>query len=348
MKIVKDERKRGIVTLRVESDDDVWVLFQVIHKGDIVSGKTVRKIKLEGERKSEVIKKLVFLKLVVEKVEFLPELLRVSGKIVEGPEDVARGSYHTFSVGMNDLITVEKEVWLAHEWEQVREACAEVRGKVLLCVLDREECMFAVMTRQGYDVLAHVRGDVVKKQEGGSGKEWYPDVAKLLCEYVDRLGVAHVIIASPAFWKEELFARISDEGVRKKVVLATCSSVGKNAFDEVLKRGEVLHVLREDVVRKGEVLVDRVLECIGKGGRVTYGVVHVRRAAELGAVAELVVSAHLLRKRKEEDLFDEIQEMMRAVERARGVVHIVSSDSDGRKKLDALGGVAALLRFNVE
>ena len=42
----------------------------------------------------------MFLKIEVEKIEFSKHsaILRVSGKIVDGPEDVARGSYLVFGV----------------------------------------------------------------------------------------------------------------------------------------------------------------------------------------------------------------------------------------------------------
>ncbi|MEK6849233.1 MAG: mRNA surveillance protein Pelota, partial [Nanoarchaeota archaeon] len=97
MKIIKDEPKTGLLEVIPEHADDLWLLSQVIDPHDEISGKTIRKIKLEGERKSDIIKKTIFLKLSAEKVEYGTEL-RISGKILEGPEDVTRGSYHTLTI----------------------------------------------------------------------------------------------------------------------------------------------------------------------------------------------------------------------------------------------------------
>jgi len=45
---------------------------------------------------------------MLEKVELGEQQLRASGKIVEGPEDIPHGSYHTFSLESNDTITIIK------------------------------------------------------------------------------------------------------------------------------------------------------------------------------------------------------------------------------------------------
>ena len=82
MKIVKNDPKQNLMTVVPENADDLWTLSQVLDAGDEISGKTVRKIKIEGDRKSEISKKTVFLKLTLERTEFDPEgELRLSGKI---------------------------------------------------------------------------------------------------------------------------------------------------------------------------------------------------------------------------------------------------------------------------
>ena len=39
-----------------------------------------------------------------------------------------------------------------------------------------------------------------------------------------------VIVASPAFWKDDFMKEFGNEEIRKRIVTATCSSVGKNAM----------------------------------------------------------------------------------------------------------------------
>src|SRR3989344_4370325 len=99
MKIIYSDLKRGEVKIQVDTLDDLWYLSNIIEKNDFVKGQTVRKIKMgkEDERKSDIVKKKVFLKIKAEDIEFhkYSNMLRVSGIIAEGPEDISRGSYHT-------------------------------------------------------------------------------------------------------------------------------------------------------------------------------------------------------------------------------------------------------------
>ena len=78
MKISKN-LKKGQVKVLTENQDDLWYLSTIIEPGDLVKGKTIRKIKIgEGDqRKTQISKKPVFLKIEVEKTEYSPELLRV-------------------------------------------------------------------------------------------------------------------------------------------------------------------------------------------------------------------------------------------------------------------------------
>ena len=48
MKILKRNLKKGEIKLRIENLDDLWYLSQIIDSNDLVSGSTLRKIKISG------------------------------------------------------------------------------------------------------------------------------------------------------------------------------------------------------------------------------------------------------------------------------------------------------------
>ncbi len=108
MKQIQSNLRQGIIKVSPENLDDLWVLSQIVEPGDIIKGKTLRKIKKTEatERAKKVIKRPVFMKIGVERTELGADVLRVSGKIIEGPEDVPRGSYHTFNVEPRSVISV--------------------------------------------------------------------------------------------------------------------------------------------------------------------------------------------------------------------------------------------------
>lgn len=349
MKIISSNFKKGEAKIKVESLDDLWYLTQIIDKNDFVKGKTLRKIKV-GSAEKEAVRKSVFIELQVEKVEFskTTNRLRVLGTIIEGPEDVQKGSYHTFNVELGTIITIVKENWPAYQIDRLKEAAKASALKILICVFDREDAFFALMKRAGYELLTKIHGNVAKKGVDEKIKStFYSQIIKQLEEYDKRFKLDKIILASPAFWKEELFKVLQNEEIKKKIVQATCSSADESAINEVLKRDEVQKALKEERVSDELALVENVLKEISKQGLAAYGMDEVEQAVEAGAVKDLLVTDALIMQLREEDKFDRLDDMMKQADKNKAKIHIISVEHSGGKKLEGLGGIAALLRFKL-
>ncbi len=349
MKITKNDPKTGTLAVVPESVDDLWTLSQVLDAGDEVSGKTVRKIKLEGERKSEVMKKIVFLRLTAEKFELdATGELRVNGKIIEGPEDIARGSYHTFSIEPGTNVTIVKKRWFSFQLQRIKDATEAKPPTILLCAFDREDAVFAKLTASGFETLLKLRGDVQKKRvETKTPKNFFEEIIAQLKDYSQRLSVDKIILASPAFWKDELLKVLKDADLKKKIVLATVSSADEAGIAEALKRPELQEALRQERSAKEVNLVEQVLAAIAKGSAVAYGLAEVSAAAEAGAVTTLLVTDTLITRSRSDGTFGAVERVLQGVDDAQGAVVIVSGKHEGGKKLDGLGGIAALLRYRL-
>jgi len=346
MKLVHKDLKQGNVKLVIESSDDLWYLTQMLSPGDFVSGKTLRKIRVTEE--SEPVKKAVFLKIDVEKIEFQPSLLRVGGVIVEGPEDIPRGQHHTFNVESGTVLTVSKSHWFSYHLKNLEDSLRQKGAKFLICVFDREDAYFALTEPAGFKVLSRLKGSVAKKAVESNVKEnFYQSIIKQLKEYDSRFQPFFIILASPAFWKEELLSHLKDDSLKKKMVQATCAGVDEKSINEVLKRDEVKNALGDERSRRELVLVEELLSEISKQGLAVYGIDDVNNAVLCGAVSSLLVSANFIKEQQELGVFQKINSLMEQVDRSRGEVHIISSDNDAGKQLDGLGGIAALLRFKI-
>src|SRR3989338_1324800 len=162
MKILGKNLRIGEVSVIPESADDLWSLSQIIEQGDIVMGKTLRKIKIGPEESQKSVRKPVYLKLKVEKPELQEHALRLLGTIIEGPEDIPTGSHHSFSIEEGTGITIIKDTWHSFQIGRLEEA-ARSALKTLICVFDRESAAFAVLKREGYEVLSKISGNVEKK-----------------------------------------------------------------------------------------------------------------------------------------------------------------------------------------
>jgi len=348
MDIIYSDFRKGKVKLRINDLDDLWYLSHIIDAGDFVKGKTTRKIKI-GKEEKKVVKKTVTLKIEVEKVEFhkYRDVLRVSGKVLEGPEEVPKGSYHTISLEEGSEFVLEKVNWLSYQKEKLKEA-AEKKYNFLICVFDREEAIFALSKRYGYDVLLELKGEVAKKRKKTEiKKDFYEEIIKLMGDYDGRFNPESIIIASPAFFKDDLMKGIKDEKFKKKIVLATCGSVSENAIDEVMKRPELQKALRKSKTREEELLVEELLVEINKNGLSVYGFKEVSEAVETGAVSKLLVTDDLIQELRRKEEYEKLDKLMKQVDSLNGKICIISSEHEGGKKLKGLGKIGALLRYKI-
>ena len=76
MKITSENFKKGFATLTPQTPDDLWHLSHIIEKGDIVKGKTTRKIKKDDQ--SDAIKRTLILISKLEKKHKNKKILLVS------------------------------------------------------------------------------------------------------------------------------------------------------------------------------------------------------------------------------------------------------------------------------
>jgi protein pelota len=343
---------KNTVKLVVENLDDLWTLSNIVDPGDSVEGRTFRKIKIgeEGDRSQKIVKKPVFLSIAVEKVEFhkYSNDLRISGKVAEGKDDIPKGSYHTFNVEESTQLTISKPEWLKFQKQKLDESAKETKPDTLICIFDREDAIIVLMKKYGYDTLAELQGNVAKKADiKQTPKNFYEEIIKALQEYTKRHNVRHIILASPAFWKEELLKNLKDKELKEKLVMATCSSCDKNAITEILCRPEVQTVLQKDRIAKEINEVERLLSEISKQGAAAYGIDETETAVNAGATKTLLITDGIIQKERQEDNFERINTIMKTADKSGANIIIISSDHDGGKKLDGLGGIGAILRYKM-
>jgi protein pelota len=351
MNTIYSNLKKGEIKVKVENLDDLWVLSSVIEPDDLVRGKTIRKIKIgeANDRNPRIIKKPVFIEIKVENVEFheYSSVLRVSGVIINAPEDIPKGDHHTFNVEENTVITIIKEKWLSFQVDKIKQASVETKN-ILICVLDRDNVCFGLLKKKGFSVISEIKGDVEKKIEANvKTGNFYSEIIKIISEYDKRYNPSSIIIASPAFWKEDLMKNLKDDAVRKKVTLATCSCSGQEAVNEVLKRPEVRNILTQQRVSNELKLVDELLEQISKNNLAAYGLNETEKAVESGAVSKLLVSEKIIHEMRKKKTYKKLEVMMKNAESMKAQVHLIGSDHEGGKKLDGLGGVGAILRYKL-
>ena len=344
MKLLLNDIKHKTFKIQVDSTEDLWYLSTIIEEGDTISGQTERKVRIGGsEEKSKIAIRNVFLSVTVDKITYEPSELRISGPIIDGPEDIPRGDFHTFAMRERSIITLNKTELSFYITKKIEEACTPNMSQILIVAFDREEALFALLKSNGYEILLDLKGDVSKKEGEEKKSNFYTEIVNQINAYDARYHFTSVVVASPAFWKEYLMKEIHDENLRKRITLATCSSIDENAIQEVLRRSELKTVLQKDRSSREELLVEELLAAISKD-MATYGYVSVREKLDAGNVLRFLISENLIKQSRANNTYRELEELMHAVDVVGAQFHIISSP-DAVKKLDGLSGIAIIQRW---
>jgi protein pelota len=351
MKIITKNYKKNFVKAKIENLDDLWYLTYIIEKGDLLRAKTLRKIKLgkEDERNKNIVKRPAHITINVEKLEFskYSNVLRVNGVITQAPEDIPIGSHHTINLEEDTEFKLEKQSFLKYQIEKLEESQQEIKNKILIVVHDREEAYFALLKKYGFEILTNIKGTVQKKTDVKTESgDFFKLLKATIIEYDKRHNFSNIVIASPGFWREYIQKIITDD-LKKKVVYATCSAVGVNGINEVMKRDEVKAVLQKEKFASEIKKVELLLEEISKKGKAEYGLDQIKKVVEAGAVSELLLTDDFIHEKRQNDAFEEVEKIMRTVDSQGGKIHIISSEHEGGNQLDGLGGIGALLRYQM-
>jgi protein pelota len=340
----KDEAK-----IKVDTADDLWHLSKIIEPEDIIAGEIVRKIKLGAEEERARLKREVyFVKIKAEKIIFEPSVLRISGIIVEGPNELPLGSYHTLDIRLGDSVTIYK-TWRQFQIARLKEAEAVTKiPSVAVCVLDDEVANLAKFTSSGIEHLAQMQLGLAKKRFAEKTEE---KLGKLIAEIANLAKTYEIIvIASPLFWKDEVFKRLKEKypAIISKIKLEDVSTGGKRGVIELLKRGALDKIVKGSALQKEFELVEQLLIEVGReSGLGVYKMPIIKEAANAGAVKFLLVTEKLIEKMREQRKYEELNEIFDATEKAKGEIHIISSKYEAGEKLDGLGGIGAVLRFKI-
>jgi len=349
MKIIDRNMKQGQVKVIVDSADDLWYVHTIVDSGDLCTGDSEYKYKVGGtsggEGKTSIIKKKVWVAITVEKSEFSGSTgqLRISGKVMDGSEDVPRGSYHTLDITQDSRLTIAKTHWHEYQLEKLNEAANASAGKTIIVLFDREQAQFILLKPQGHEILLQLKGDVPRKGvDEGKQHAFYREIATHAQELVDRWHAENIICASPSFWKEYLEKDLPPV-LRKKAIFAAVSAVDETAVGELLKRPELQQALRSQRSTRESQLIEKILEALAKD-RLIYGLHDLQVAVAEGNISSVTISERKIAKEKEDGTLDRIEKLLRTAGDMKAAVHLVSTD-DAMRKVDGLGGIVGMKRW---
>ncbi|MDG6224706.1 MAG: mRNA surveillance protein pelota [Candidatus Thermoplasmatota archaeon] len=345
MRVLDRREDSDILSLRIDTADDLYYLSQIIGEGDRVGCQSLRRPEAKDDmvRSDSQPRRRVYLVIEVEGVEFqaFTDALRIKGRIVEGPPDVK--GHHTQVVEPGTVIDLAFKEPNGSVLEILEEALkASDRPNMIVISVDDSDCSIFRLRDYGLEEVETLNAGAGGKMFP-SGDRW-SSLIGAICETVRPMYMEGmpIVILGPSFVKE----RVRDHLLKEmrvsppRIILLSASSGGLSGVREALSKGESLQdVVRENRVVRESSMVDELFARIARGYGATYGPDQVRKAISSGAVEVLLIS---------EDLFRD-EEMRRLMDAAREIgasTMIVSAHHDAGKKFSRMGGLAAFLRFD--
>ncbi len=350
MKIINEDEKEGIVEVVPETLDDLWHLSHIIEVGDNASSKTTRRIqdntgdKLRSDRG---VKKTFYLGLDIESISFhlFTGKLRLTGVITRGPEDlIPLGSHHTLEVKLNTPLKITKPRWPKWAIKRLNQAIeASKKLSAIIVVLEDDTATLGLMRQFGIEYYGPIKGHVsgkriIDKNRQKNIVQFYEKVIESVTKFDS---IQNIVIAGPGFVKNDFYDYLKDkhQDLAKISIIESTGAGGRNGIAEVLRKGTVEKLTSENRVAQEMSAINNLLSEIGRNSsKIAYGVRETQNAVNLGAVEQLLILDSQVPN-------NNMGEAMDMVENMKGEVMVISSEHEGGKQLESLGGVAAILRY---
>ena len=347
------------VTLLPTEPEDMWHANNLIRPDDILKATAIRKVVEESATGSTNSARMrTELTIRVQSTFFDPpsSALQVNGTVVAENALAALGQYHTLDLELQRPFTL----WKQHGWDSVaqtelQEALRTDKGDALVAVVLGDTLNTAIVC-----LITEYQTLIKTRLEGSSNtKQFHTDVLTSLLDVADFSGQRLLVLASPGFSAQNFRTFITERGTRtedaklrrmgRDAVVVHTSSANVYALNEALRSPEVTAVVAKAKFRDETRIMDEVMTRVRQNdGRVAYGLRQVAQAVEEGAVGRgggtLMVNNALFRS----DDVATRQQYVGMVDRVHehgGETHLLSSDHESGKRLDGLGGIAALLTY---
>ncbi|KAA6416312.1 MAG: mRNA surveillance pelota [Lasallia pustulata] len=382
MRLIKQSIERdgsGTVTLLPEEPEDMWHAYNLIRPTDLLLASALRRITTTSTTGSTTSTRIHTTLLIrVRSIDFDTQAstLHVSGQIAAETKHAKVGQYHTLDLELDRNFTLEKVGAEGEGWDSVargivREACDEARvGEVWAVVMQEGVANVAVLTgsrtvvRQRVEVGVPRKRGVGRQGEHDKGLEkFFQTTLDTLLRQIDLTESKPILLASPGFTAAAFQKFIMDTATRtgNKALLAQranfvvvhSSSGHVHSLNEVLQSPEVTARLKDTKYARETRLMDEFMTLLRRDdGRAWYGPKEVERAVEKGAVGRgggvLLISNALFRaqdvsvRRRWVRLVDKVRDV------EGGEVRVLSSEHESGKRLEGLGGIAAILTFPLD
>jgi len=357
LKILNIDKKHEEITVKTENLNDLWSLYNIINKGDIVSSLTQRRVVIKEGTKGE--RKSMTLTLQVEDVSFheFSNRLRIKGKILEGPDEfVSFGSYHTFNIEVLQKLTITKEKWLNHELKRLKETSKfESNFLIFIVAIETGLATLALITNFSHKRIATIKKNIPGKRYKQTYRnkaldEFFSDIQKTLIENVKNFDINLLIVCGPGNTKDyflESLRNTPNFDFRGSIETCHASSGTESAIRETLKSNQLANLKSKIKILQELEKIENVLTQFAiDADLIVIGLNEVSKASEKGAIKQLLIADILIRGTSKKNKL-KIEEIINNVESSGGEINIMSTENITGEQLVNLGSIIGILRYKL-
>src|SRR3989338_5699359 len=225
-----------------------------------------------------------------------------------------------------------------------------------LVVLDRRDATLALLKGKSIVVLQKTHSEVPGKFKAGGQsaqrfariregayKEHFKKIAEYMKNQFLPLGnnLKGIIVGGPGTTVNDFLQKEYITGDLQKKIIGTkdLSYTEEFGLQELLDKSEDL-LAEEEIAREKKVMQEFFNEFRENPRKITYGEAQTLKALDMNAVATLLLSESMSE--------DRIFELEERAQKGGAVVKIISTETREGTQLKELGGIAAILRYEIE
>ena len=219
MRIVKkhiDKHGVGVVIVVPQNDEDLWHIYNLIQKGDIIRTGTTRKVKTESKTGSVSTERIHFLvKLQIMSINYYygeesSDIgLLLKGKNIEQSKYMQIGQIHTVKLDLNYPLTIYKSNWDKLHFQILKEASdVGVSADIAALVMDEGIANLCLVSNMTTLVKARIEKNIPKKFSGifhydKAIKSFFESILQAIINSINFDQIRAFVIASPGFVNAE-------------------------------------------------------------------------------------------------------------------------------------------------
>lgn len=363
------ENQPGKITVIVDSNDDIWHIYNLLEKGDLVQLKTTRKVVHESNNGNKTAKKVqIFFTLKIDSIDYNSEdyEIRINGKSVFENEYISKGQFQSASIVKNIQFSLIKKSWDAFSINLINEVSNPmVTSDLAVCLLDEGTANLFLISSHITLLKSKVELSIPKKRNGSSNHEkailkFFQYVTDMLFNNINFDIVKCIVIGSPGFIKDqykEFFGNIKNNSYKqyetlfkneKKLFYIHASGSSKQSLNEVLSKQDIKEKIFETKAYEDIRLMEKFDEMLALDyEKITFGVKHSYVAIDLLALDTLILTDGFLKKMGPYFRKDLHKRILKLNEN-QGIQKILSSQHVTGEKVDKMGGIVGILKFAVD